>query len=132
VRSAGAASPATAFLGVRLTLEELDRLDRFQKTSESPTRSDAVRALVRAADRLAESPLELPTAIDLEIEELAADGYAGDKDAALTVVLHLGLAELAKTHGERMAGMRRNARDLRDRKAARQDADREARERLEP
>ncbi|MCI4366357.1 MAG: ribbon-helix-helix domain-containing protein [Thermoplasmata archaeon] len=132
MRSTSASTSSTAFLGVRLTPEELDRLDRFQKSQECPTRSDAVRALVRAADRLGEERLELPVAIDLEIEELAADGYAGNKDAALAVVLHLGLAELTKTHGERLSGMRRNARELRDRKAARQGADREAQERLEP
>ena len=132
MRSASASSHPTAYLGVRLTPEELERLDRFQRSQECPTRSDAVRALVRAADRLSEARLELPVALDLEIEELAADGYAGNKDAALAVVLHLGLAELTKTHGERIAGTRRNVRELRDRKAARIGADREAQERLEP
>jgi hypothetical protein len=131
VRSAHATSTPTAFLGVRLTSEELDRLDRFQRTQECPTRSDAVRALVRAADRLSQDGLELPPSLERELEELAVDGYAGNKDAALAVVLNLGLAELTKTHGDRMSGLRRNARELRDRKAARDGADREARERLE-
>jgi|SRR5579871_4119377 len=131
MRSADAPASPTAFLGVRLTAEELARLDQFQRSLEYPTRSDAVRALVRAADRLSEEQLELPAALDLELEELAVDGFAGNKDAALAVVLNLGLAELAKTHGERWATLRRAAKDLADRDATRRGAERAGRERLE-
>ena len=131
MRSTGAPTSPTAFLGVRLTTEELERLDQFQRSQECPTRSDAVRALVRAADRLSEARLELPRALDLEITEVAVDGFAGDRDAALAVVLNLGLAELSKTHGERWTNLRRAAKDLSERDAARRGADREARERLE-
>ena len=131
MRTADAPASPTAFLGVRLSTEEIERLDRFQREQELPTRSDAVRALVRAAGRISEARLELPAALDLELEELAADGFAGNKDAALAVVLNLGLAELSKTHGERLPAVHRAAKDLGDRSKARRDADRLGRERLE-
>lgn len=131
MRSAGASPSPTTFLGVRLTLEESDLLDRFQRARGLPNRSEAVRALVRAADRLAERPLELPATLENEIEEIAADGYGGDRDAALAVVLNFGLAELERVHAERFSALRRHAKELADRAAARKGADREAGERLE-
>ena len=131
MHSAEAPTPPTRFLGVRLTPEELDRLDRLGRKLESPTRSDAVRALVRAADRLSVPRLELPAALDAQLDELVDDGWAENRGAALTLALNLGLSELAKVHGERMPELHRRARDLGDRSRSRRDADREGRDRLE-
>jgi Arc/MetJ-type ribon-helix-helix transcriptional regulator len=125
VNSAGAPSPPTQFLGVRLTLEELDRLDRLRRTLESPTRSDAVRALLRAADRISQPALEVPAALEAQLDELVDDGWAGDRGEALTLALNLGLSELAKIHGERMDALHRRAKDLGERDRARRRADRE-------
>lgn len=130
MRSADGPANPTAFLGVRLTLEELDRLDKFQRSQELPTRSDAVRALVRAAERLSEERLELPEGLDIEIEELVAEGYAGNKDAALAAVLNVGLTELTQTHGDRWEATRRAGRERKERREARRGAEREAGERL--
>ncbi len=131
VQSAEASRPPTQFLGVRLTSEELDRLDRLRQTLESPTRSDAVRALLRAADRLSEPRLELPAAIEAQLEEVVDDGWASDREGALTLLLNLGLSELARVHAERLPGLHRRARDLGDRSSARRRADREGRGLLE-
>jgi hypothetical protein len=131
VRSAETTSSPTQFLGVRLTSEEIDRLDRLQRELGSPSRSDAVRALVRAADRLSAPRLELPVAVDGQLEEVVDDGWAENRDAALTLVLNLGLSELAKIHGERLPAMHRRARDLGERSAAKRRADREGRGLLE-
>lgn len=127
MRSAETTASPTQFLGVRLTSEEMDRLDRLQRELESPSRSDAVRALVRAADRLSAPRLELPAAIEGQLEEVVDDGWAETRDAALTLVLNLGLSELAKIHGERLPALHRRARDLGDRNDAKRRADREGR-----
>lgn len=127
MRSAETTASPTQFLGVRLTPEEMDRLDRLQRELESPSRSDAVRALVRAADRLSAPRLELPAAIEGQLEEVVDDGWAETRDAALTLVLNLGLSELAKIHGERLPALHRRARDLGDRNDAKRRADREGR-----
>jgi hypothetical protein len=131
VQSAEAPSSPTQFLGVRLTSEEIDRLDRLQRTLGIPTRSDAVRALVRAADRIAEPRVELPAAIDAQLEEVVDDGWAGSRDAALTLVLTLGFTELARTYDKRMTGLHRRAKGLEQKRATRRQADREGRGLLE-
>lgn len=125
MNTAEAPSPPTQFLGVRVTLEELDRLDRLRRSLEVPTRSDAVRALLRAADRISEPRLEVPAAIDAQLDELVDDGWAGSRDEALTLALNLGLSELAKIHLERLEGLHRRAKDLGAKRRARRDADRE-------
>ena len=131
MQSAETPSSPRHFLGVRLTAEEIDRLDRFQKAQESPTRSDAVRALVRAADRLSQVPLELPAAVDAQLDELVDDGWAENRDGALTLVLTLGLSELARIHADGLPKLHRRAKDLDERRENRRRADREGRGRLE-
>jgi Arc/MetJ-type ribon-helix-helix transcriptional regulator len=127
VRTARATAPATHFLGVRLTLEEESLLDRFQKDHELPNRSEAVRALVRSGSDAARSTIELPPTLRNELEELVEDGYARDLDGALALLVHLGLAELVRTHTEKLPGLRERARSTAERRAGRQRADREGR-----
>jgi hypothetical protein len=124
VRSSETATTPTQFLGVRLTSEEIDRLDRLQRELGTTSRSDAVRALVRAADKLAEPRTELPVAIEAQLDELVDDGWAGNRGEALTLVLNLGLSEFAKVHSERLPAVHRRARDLGDRSRVRRSADR--------
>ena len=115
------------FLGVRLSEDELAALDQWRERLGSPTRSDAVRALVRlAAERTPEGP-RLPVTVHTEIEELVEDGYARDSSAALETLLALGLREFARLHTERVPGLRRAARDAAERRANRRRADREGR-----
>jgi Arc/MetJ-type ribon-helix-helix transcriptional regulator len=132
VRSTEPPSQPTQFLGVRLTPEEIDRLDRLQRELESPSRSDAVRALLRAADRISTPRLELPAAIEAQLDELVDDGWAASRGEALTLTLSLGLSEFAKVQSERMPALHRRAKDLGDRSRSRRDADREGRDLLEP
>jgi len=127
VRTARADAPATRFLGVRLTAEEASLLDRIRTTRGLPNRSDAVRQLVRQAAEPRPTGLELPATLRNELEELVEDGYARDLDGALTLVLHLGLAELVRTHSERLPSLRASARSAGERKAGRRRADREGR-----
>ncbi|MCI4333141.1 MAG: ribbon-helix-helix domain-containing protein, partial [Thermoplasmata archaeon] len=51
------------FLGVRLTAEEIEQLDRFRLSSGSSTRSDAVRALVRTSEKVDTGATELPVGL---------------------------------------------------------------------
>lgn len=125
MNSAEAPSSPTQLLGVRLTAEEFERLDRFRRSLEVPTRSDAVRALLRAADRISEPRLELPAAVDAQLDELVDDGWAESRAGALTLVLTLGLSELGRIHGERLPAVHRRARDLDERRRSRRRADRE-------
>lgn len=131
MQSAEAPTSPSQYLGVRLTSEEIDRLDRLRRSLGVSTRSDAVRALLRAADRLAEPRLDLPAAVAAQLDELVDDGWAGSQDAALTLVLHHGFTELARVHTKRTAELHRRAKELGDRSAARRRADREGRGLLE-
>ncbi|MCI4331081.1 MAG: hypothetical protein L3K19_04460 [Thermoplasmata archaeon] len=131
MRTSRATEPAGHFLGVRLTLEELALLDRFRESRELTTRSDAVRALVRAADRLARGVPDLPVGLQSRLEELTEDGYANNLDGALTLVLTYGLDEVGRVHSDRHTALRKSARETAERRQTRRRADREGRELLE-
>jgi Arc/MetJ-type ribon-helix-helix transcriptional regulator len=127
VRNARAATPATYFLGVRLTSEEEALLEQFRTANELPNRSEAVRALVRGAGGAPVGSVELPTTLRAELEEVVEDGLARDLDGAIAAVLNLGLGELARTHAERLPALRERARSAADRRRDRRRADREGR-----
>jgi Arc/MetJ-type ribon-helix-helix transcriptional regulator len=127
VRNARAAAPATHFLGVRLTTEEESLLEQFQTANGVPNRSEAIRTLVRSAGGAPATAVELPETLRAELEEVVEDGYARDLDAALAIVLTLGLGELARTHAERLPALRDRARASNDRRKDRRRADREGR-----
>jgi hypothetical protein len=127
VRNARATAPASHFLGVRLTAEEVALLDGFRTTNDLANRSDAIRALVHAAGGAPAGAVELPVSLRNALEELVEDGYARDLDGALALVLHLGLGELARTHSERLPALREHARASADRRRDRGRADREGR-----
>jgi hypothetical protein len=131
LRTSRATVPADHFLGVRLTGEEIALLDRFRESRELATRSDAVRALVRAADRLARGVPDLPVGLQSRLEELIEDGYANNLDGALTLVLTYGLDEVGRVHTERLDALRKGARDTAERRQTRRRADREGRGLLE-
>jgi len=115
------------FLGVRLTPEEASLLDQFRTAHDLPDRSAAVRAMLRGAGGAPAPGVELPTTLRAELEEVVEEGYARDLDGAVATVLTLGLAELARTHTERMHALRDRARSLSERKRDRRRADREGR-----
>ncbi len=127
MRTARAEAPATRFLGVRLTAEEESLLDRFRTDRALASRSEAVRVLVKEAARPRPDGLELPVTLRAKLEELVEEGYARDLDGAVTLVLHLGLVELARTHTERLPSLRGAAREASERSADRRRADREGR-----
>jgi Arc/MetJ-type ribon-helix-helix transcriptional regulator len=131
VRYSAPTSSNAYFLGVRLTAEEVEQLDRFQKTEKIPTRSDAVRALVRRAGEEPRAGPEFPVTLRTELIDLVEDGLANSEDDALGVVLTLGLAELTRLHAERLPALRRAARDAADRSANRGRAGRAGRELLD-
>ncbi|MCI4348896.1 MAG: ribbon-helix-helix domain-containing protein [Thermoplasmata archaeon] len=122
---------ADRFLGVRLTAEELARLDRFGTSLDLPNRSEAVRALVRASDAVAAERDELPVGLSDQIETVVEDGWAPSRDAAVTLVLTLGLQELARIHAERFPSLRERAREAAERRRNRRKADRAGRGLLE-
>lgn len=127
MRTARAEAPATRFLGVRLTTEEEALLDQFRRTREFASRSDAVRALVREAAQPAPQGPELPAMLRNELEELVEQGYASDLNGALALAVHSGIAELARTHTERLPALRDHARAASERREGRRRADREGR-----
>jgi hypothetical protein len=126
------ASPTlTQFLGVRLTDEELRRLDEFQRTRRIGTRSDAVRRLVlEAREKPTEAPA-LPLSVQRELEEIVEDGWARSAEEALTLLATLGFQELSRLHADRVPALRGAARATRERSMARRKADREGRGLLE-
>jgi hypothetical protein len=126
VRNARAA-PASYFLGVRLTSEEVALLDRFQTAHDLANRSEAIRALVNGAAGAAASGVELPVSLEAALEEVVEEGYARDLNGALTAVVTLGLGELARTHHERLPALRERARSAAERRRDRKRADREGR-----
>lgn len=127
VRTARADAPATRFLGVRLTLEEESLLEQFRSKREFPTRSEAVRALVRGATDARPADISVPATLRNELEDLVEDGYAEDVDSAVTLVLTLGLGEVGRIHAERMAALREYARTSAGRREGRRRSDREGR-----
>ena len=127
MRNARADAPATRFLGVRLTTEEESLLDSFQRDHGLATRSDAVRALVRSASDARTGSVAVPPTLEGELEELVENGYARDLEGAVALATSLGLAELARTHSERLPALRERARSVKDRREGRKRADREGR-----
>ncbi|HZY92449.1 MAG TPA: ribbon-helix-helix domain-containing protein [Thermoplasmata archaeon] len=132
MRPARSTVPADRFLGVRLTQEEVERLDQWREQSGTETRSEAVRALVRLSERTAAETPKLPPTVQAELEQLVEDGFARDVPAALDTVLTLGLQEFARVYAERLPALRRVARDNADRRTSRRRADREGRRLLDP
>ncbi|HEV2429218.1 MAG TPA: hypothetical protein VGV64_05155 [Thermoplasmata archaeon] len=124
MRSARTQEPADRFLGVRLTREELERLDRFGVSNGSRSRSESVRALVRASEHPATQRTDLPIGLEGQLETVVEDGWARSFEAALSLVVTLGLQELSRIHGERLPGLRERAREGASRRRTRQAADR--------
>jgi Arc/MetJ-type ribon-helix-helix transcriptional regulator len=120
-------TPATRFLGVRLTQEEESLLERYRSTNELANRSEAVRALVRGATEARPADVSVPSTLRNELEELVEDGYVRDLDSAVTLVLTLGLGEVGRIHAERLAALREHARTSAERREGRRRADREGR-----
>ena len=131
MRSATPTKPASYFLGVRLSPEEVERLDQFQRSREVGTRSDAVRLLVRQSIAAPPTPVEFPVSLRGKLEEIVEDGWARTIDEAVTLVATLGLQELSRLHGERLPALRRAARETAGRSERRRRADREGRELLD-
>jgi len=131
VRSATPTKSASYFLGVRLTPEEVERLDQFQKARAADTRSDAVRLLVRQSTETAAPAVEFPVSLRGELDDVVEDGWAHTLDEAVTLVATLGLQELARLHGERLPALRRAARETAGRSDRRRRADRQGRELLD-
>jgi Arc/MetJ-type ribon-helix-helix transcriptional regulator len=127
VRTARANRPVTHFLGVRLTLEEEALLEQYRTSNELPNRSEAVRALVRAASEPRPAAISVPTTLRNELEDLVEDGYVQDLESAVTLVLNLGLGEVGRIHAERLAALRDHARNSAGRRENRRRADREGR-----
>lgn len=131
MRHATPAKSATYFLGVRLTPEEVERLDQFQKSREEPNRSEAVRLLVRQSFEGPSSALEFPVSLRAQLDDVVEDGWARTLDEAVTLVATLGIQELSRLHGERLPALRRAAREAASRTERRRRADREGRELLD-
>jgi hypothetical protein len=131
VRSATPTKSASYFLGVRLTPEEVERLDRFQRSRQVGTRSEAVRLLVRQTAGVPPLSADLPVSVRAELEDLVEDGWARTIDEAVTLVATLGIQELSRLHGERLPALRRAAREMAGRSERRRRADREGRELLD-
>ena len=132
MRSARHGTSLERFLGVRLTREEVESLDRFGASLGLSNRSDTIRHLVREARAGPSKPaLELPTTLHGRLEEAVEDGLASDIDGALTLVVTLGLAELCRLHAERWSALRSAAREAAERRRQRRSADREGRGLLE-
>jgi hypothetical protein len=132
VRSPRSESAADRFLGVRLTSEELERLDNWRADLGTSSRSEAVRALLRKSEP-AKVPgsVNVPVSLRAKLEEIVEDGWAASEDGALTLVLTLGFGELARLHAEKLPALRQKAREHSDRSHQRRRADREGRGLLE-
>ena len=127
MRTARTGESAERFLGVRLTAKELDRLDQFGSSLGLPNRSEAIRALLRESDRAPSERDEVALGLEEQIATIVEDGWAPNRDAAVTLVLTLGLQELARIHAERLPSLRERARGHAARRRARRQADREGR-----
>lgn len=123
-------SPASRFLGVRLSPEEESRLEQLRADRNFANRSEVVRGLLR--ESIAERPgvVELPATRRRELEELVEDGYFTTVTAAVEYALEVGLRELVADHRDGLTELRRHARELRERGDRRRRADREGRELL--
>jgi Arc/MetJ-type ribon-helix-helix transcriptional regulator len=117
----------THFLGVRLTLEEESLLEQFRTSNELPNRSEAVRALVRAASEPRTAEIAVPPTLRNELEDLVEDGYVQDLASAVSLALTLGMGEIGRIHAEKIAALRDHARNAEGRRANRRRADREGR-----
>ncbi|MGI0055603.1 MAG: ribbon-helix-helix domain-containing protein [Thermoplasmata archaeon] len=117
----------TQFVGVRLTEEELQRLDEVQRSRGLGTRSEAVRALVHDSGSPASAELPLPPSVVRELEEMVEDGWAREAGEALTLLATLGFQELSRLHSEGSSALRGAARASRERHQSRRKADREGR-----
>lgn len=125
MRTARTSAPSDRFLGVRLSAEEIDRLDRFGSSVGSANRSESVRALLRASEQAAPERGEVPVALRAELEALVEDGWAPNWAAALTLVLTLGLRELPRLYADELPRLSERARDRAARRRARRSAARE-------
>jgi Arc/MetJ-type ribon-helix-helix transcriptional regulator len=122
--------PVGRFLGVRLTAEEVDRLERFRTERGLATRSEAIRALLESAGEPRARTAELPATRLRELEDLVEDGYFSTLDGAVESALEAGLRELVATHRDGLAELKRHAREMRERGDRRRRAAREGRELL--
>lgn len=127
VRTARELPRSDHFLGVRLTAEEIEQLDRFRTRSGSTTRSDAVRALVRESEKVGAGATEIPVGLLAKLEEVVDDGWVSDLDGAVSLLLTLGLGEFTRLHDERLPKLRQRARDGAERRRERGDLDRKGR-----
>ncbi len=127
MRSANPSRSSAYFLGVRLSSDEVEQIDRFQKTLGAPSRSEAVRALLHRTEATRGEGTEIPVSLRAELDELVEDGWVRTHDEAVTLVVTLGLQELSRLHGERVPALRRAARDAAGRGDRRRRADREGR-----
>ena len=123
-------APASRFLGVRLSPEEEARLEQYRADRKLANRSEAVRALLLDSGAPRPSLVEVPATRLRELETLVEDGYFSTVEAALEHALEVGLRELVANHGEGYVGLRRHAREVRERSDRRGRADREGRELL--
>ncbi|MCI4363202.1 MAG: ribbon-helix-helix domain-containing protein [Thermoplasmata archaeon] len=119
------------FLGVRLSEEELRALDEYQRKESAPSRSDAVRRLVRGLATPAPAAHPLPVSVERELGELVEDGWVTSEETALTLLLELGLREFSRLHAEQLPALRGAARGLSERSRTRKRADRASRGLLE-
>jgi hypothetical protein len=119
------------FLGVRLSEEELRSLDSYQHEENVPTRSEAVRHLVRELAASTPAAGAQPTSVEREIGELVEDGWFASEEAALALLVQLGLLEFSRLHAEQLPALRGAARGLSERSRARKRADRTSRGLLE-
>jgi len=131
VRTPRSETRADRFLGVRLTLEESDRLDTWRAEHGNLSRSDAVRALLAPGRPSGPGAVELPVSLRAKLEEIVEDGWAASEEGALTLVLTLGLEELHKLHVERLPALRQQARAHSEKTRQRRRAGREGGDLLE-
>jgi hypothetical protein len=127
VRTARELPRSDHFLGVRLTAEEVEQLDRFRSRSGSATRSEAVRALVRDSEKVGAGASEIPVALLAKLEEVVEDGWVLDLDGAVSLLLTLGLSEFTRLHADRIPKLRQAAREGADRRRDRTQLDRKGR-----
>jgi ribbon-helix-helix CopG family protein len=127
VRTARELPRSDHFLGVRLTAEEVEQLDRFRSRSGSATRSEAVRALVRDSEKVGAGVSEIPVALLAKLEEVVEDGWVLDLDGAVSLLLTLGLSEFTRLHADRIPKLRQAAREGADRRRDRTQLDRKGR-----
>jgi hypothetical protein len=124
-------SRAGYFLGVRLTDEEVRRLDELSRARGTTSRSQTVRELVRGApDHPVPPGPTLPATLQNTLEEVVEAGFASNEESALTLLATLGLSQL-RLQAEHVSALRGAARELADRRKARRRAARTGRELLE-